>query len=216
MISYLDRVVMLIPTSPTVLLPIIPSGPPLANAPVHANSSSSTIAATGPGGAKPKRSAASIVYPTMLLLVADAFRQRVPRTDHVKDGMKYRNVFNGPEAVDRITHIIKMTDRNLVLLFTRALDVQKFFHEVTYDHRLRDSIVELYEFRMIWERGVSTGAVAEVEEESRLPSGVFTLLVDCYGPTCSRDQLCYSIVCPWHLEQQEIDCYRPLCLQEAS
>ncbi|KAJ7676362.1 hypothetical protein B0H17DRAFT_1207346 [Mycena rosella] len=46
------------------------------------------------------------------------------------------------------------------------------------------------------------GAEAEVEEESRLPSGVFTLLADCYGPTCSRDQLCYSIACPRRLEQQ--------------
>lgn len=35
-----------------------------------------------------------------------------------------------------------------------------------------------------------------------LPSGVFTLLTDCYSPTCSRDQLCYSIACPRRLEQQ--------------
>ena len=35
-----------------------------------------------------------------------------------------------------------------------------------------------------------------------LPSGVFTLLTDCYSPTCSRDHLCYSIACPRRLEQQ--------------
>ena len=35
-----------------------------------------------------------------------------------------------------------------------------------------------------------------------LPSGVFTLLTDCYSPTCSRDFLCYSIACPRRLEQQ--------------
>ncbi len=39
-------------------------------------------------------------------------------------------------------------------------------------------------------------------EEIALPSGVFTLLTDCYSPTCSRDQLCYSIACPRRLEQQ--------------
>ncbi|OBA14732.1 uncharacterized protein OGAPODRAFT_16752 [Ogataea polymorpha] len=32
--------------------------------------------------------------------------------------------------------------------------------------------------------------------------GVFTLLTECYSPTCSRDNLCYSIVCPRRLEQQ--------------
>lgn len=39
-------------------------------------------------------------------------------------------------------------------------------------------------------------------DEVVLPSGVFTLLTDCYSPTCSRDQLCYSIACPRRLEQQ--------------
>lgn len=39
-------------------------------------------------------------------------------------------------------------------------------------------------------------------DEIELPSGVFTLLTDCYSPTCSRDQLCYSIACPRRLEQQ--------------
>ena len=39
-------------------------------------------------------------------------------------------------------------------------------------------------------------------DEFPLPTGVFTLLTDCYSPTCSRDQLCYSIACPRRLEQQ--------------
>lgn len=33
--------------------------------------------------------------------------------------------------------------------------------------------------------------------------GVFTLLTDCYSPTCSRDSLCYSINCPRRLEVQK-------------
>lgn len=40
------------------------------------------------------------------------------------------------------------------------------------------------------------------QDETPLPSGVFTLLTDCYSPTCSRDSLCYSIACPRRLEQQ--------------
>ncbi|KAJ7149739.1 RhoGEF Rgf2 [Mycena crocata] len=205
--------------------------------PAHANSSSSTVA-------KPKRGAAPIVYPALLSRVADAFRQRVPRADRVKDGLTYHDAFDGREAVDRIAHIIKTTDRNLALLLGRALDAQKFFHDVTYDHRLRDSVVELYQFRTKLPSpfgsgelaagegasaallgapapaggvlspdsfdgpvGLDSGATsvagaAEAEEEAPLPSGVFTLLADCYSPTCSRDQLCYSIACPRRLEQQ--------------
>lgn len=33
-------------------------------------------------------------------------------------------------------------------------------------------------------------------------NGVFTLLAECYVPTCSRNKLCYSISCPRRLEQQ--------------
>ncbi|KAF8216840.1 RhoGEF Rgf2 [Mycena galopus ATCC 62051] len=206
---------------------------------LHANSSSSTVAQ-----ARPKRPPQPIVYPALLSRVAEAFRTRVPRADRVKDGLTYHDAFDGREAVDRIAHIIKTTDRNLALLLGRALDAQKFFHDVTYDHRLRDSVVELYQFRTklpspfgSGELALAGGAaggqdllgapappggvlspdsladgpvgldagVAESkaeEDEAPLPSGVFTLLADCYSPTCSRDQLCYSIACPRRLEQQ--------------
>jgi len=40
-------------------------------------------------------------------------------------------------------------------------------------------------------------------EDDDLPQGVFTLLTDCYSPTCSRDSLCYSINCPRRLEQMK-------------
>jgi hypothetical protein len=81
--------------------------------------------------------------------VAQAFRERIPITDRVKDGLTYKDAFDGREAVDKIAYIIKTTDRNLALLLGRALDAQKFFHDVTYDHRLRDSANELYQFRTI-------------------------------------------------------------------
>src|SRR3954470_22987193 len=107
---------------------------------------------------------------------------------------------------DKIAYIIKTTDRNLALLLGRALDAQKFFHDVNYEHRLRDSPHELYQFR---ERIISplitelqtmpndddesildasashAGYFVPVEDD--LPNGVFTLLTDCYSPTCTRD-----------------------------
>lgn len=211
----------------------------------------------------PKRTRSVVVYPALLSRVAEAFRDRITLSDRVKDGLTYSDAFDGREAVDTIASIIKTTDRNLALLLGRALDAQKFFHDVTYDHRLRDSSSELYQFRSKLTpfvsgelvaapgthhadgdderkspghenkdeqdkadvaRGLSVGhGSADSHEkessptigtvppprrqgsetdEAPLPTGVFTLLTDCYSPTCSRDQLCYSIGCPRRLEQQ--------------
>lgn len=161
-------------------------------------------------------------------------------SERVKDGLTYSDAFDGREAVDKIAYIIKTTDRNLALLLGRALDAQKFFHDVTYDHRLRDSPHEIYRFKQqiatpfasadigLTENGLDDSkdlpvpgtatssadgiqAVGGVganttsnmsSDEIPLPSGVYTLLTDCYSPTCSRDSLCYSIACPRRLEQQ--------------
>ncbi|KAI0339671.1 CNH-domain-containing protein [Trametopsis cervina] len=220
-----------------------------------------------------------VVYPALLSRVAQALKDSLVLSDQVKDGLTYTDAFNGREAVDKIAAIIKTTDRNLALLLGRALDAQKFFHAVTYDHRLRDSTHDLYQFRtklpspfVSGELGVhdldKVGTVVKARadpligegegeaavllkqspdgsaesgldngqrdgspsppdslkspdtvttttttngrgrrgsvgaDEVPLPSGVFTLLTDCYSPTCTRDQLCYSIACPRRLEQQ--------------
>jgi len=217
----------------------------------------------------PRRS--PVVYPALLSRVAEAFRNRVQISDQVKDGLTYKDVFDGREAVDKIAYIIKTTDRNLALLLGRALDAQKFFHAVTYDHRLRDNANDLYQFRTVVASPFSSGELEEEEgtikttaapllnqgsehvsvavltaqgsptpsgesdsgfgdlidggtrtpspshftqsdtrrantnvatDDAPLPTGVFTLLTDCYSPTCSRDRLCYSIACPRRLEQQ--------------
>ncbi|KAF3288600.1 RHO1 GDP-GTP exchange protein 2 [Orbilia oligospora] len=134
---------------------------------------------------------APLVYPALLSRVADVFRERVQIGDRMKNELTYKSAFTGAEAVDMIAYIIKTSDRNLALLLGRALDAQKFFHDVTYDHRLRDSGSEVYQFR---ER--------LVDEDKTDVNGVFTLLTECYSPTCTRDRLCYSIACPRRLEQQ--------------
>ncbi|KIJ65660.1 hypothetical protein HYDPIDRAFT_27654 [Hydnomerulius pinastri MD-312] len=237
------------------------SRPPIPHS-LQGGRNSPTSSTKGPA----VRNRTPIVYPALLSRVADAFRERINLADRIKDGLTYKDAFDGREAVDKIAYIIKTTDRNLALLLGRALDAQKFFHDVTYDHRLRDSAGELYQFRTKLSPFVS-GELATIEqvtaepeddgegkspiqerqhlktEESRgvsmvssghgssdshekesspvagvieprgrqgsesldeipLPSGVFTLLTDCYSPTCTRDQLCYSIACPRRLEQQ--------------
>ena len=173
-----------------------------------------------PTAPAPRR--APVVYPALLSKVAEAFKSRITVSERSKDGLVYSDTFDGRDAVDKIAYIIKTTDRNLALLLGRALDAQKFFHDVTYDHRLRDSPVELYQFKeriassFVSADGVSQGngfamdgsgmanqmGEMSLEAADDTPSGVFTLLTDCYSSTCTRDKLCYSIACPRRLEQQ--------------
>ncbi|KAL8843352.1 MAG: hypothetical protein Q9170_000210 [Blastenia crenularia] len=134
---------------------------------------------------------APLVYPALLSRVAEVFRERIAPGDRNKNDLCYKFAFTGGEAVDLIAYIIKTTDRNLALLLGRALDAQKFFHDVTYDHRLRDSTTEIFQFRE-----------SLTEDTSSEVNGVFTLLTECYSPTCTKDRLCYSIACPRRLEQQ--------------
>ena len=237
--------------------------PPLPSSRHHSSLSKSSAVVT-----VARRS--PIVYPALLSRVAEAFRARISLVERVKDGLAYQDAFDGREAVDKIAYIIKTTDRNLALLLGRALDAQKFFHDVTYDHRLRDSPYELYQFKSripspfvsadevttpqsatgtptssvnsrplfspeygslsisSASSAVSSSAASQLSEATTLspenhghgrhqrgransvsstddmplPSGVFTLLTDCYSPTCTRDSLCYSIACPRRLEQQ--------------
>lgn len=140
-----------------------------------------------------RRQKSPLVYPALLSRVGECFRDKITVGDRTKNGLTYKNAFSGAEAVDVISYIIKTTDRNLALLLGRALDAQKFFHDVTYDHRLRDSATEMYQFRE---------TMMDEPHEAPEVNGVFVLLTECYSPTCTRDQLCYSIACPRRLEQQ--------------
>ncbi|KAI5791827.1 CNH domain-containing protein [Geopyxis carbonaria] len=151
------------------------------------SSSSATSAAQSIATASKR---APLVYPAMLSRVADVFKERINVGDRLKNELTYKNGFTGAEGVDLIAYIIKTSDRNLALLLGRALDAQKFFHDVTYEHRLRDSPAEVYQFK----DGLLDGA--------HDVNGVFTLLTECYSPTCTPNQLCYSIACPRRLEQQ--------------
>ncbi|KAI7867202.1 CNH domain-containing protein [Spinellus fusiger] len=170
----------------------------------------------------PSKGRATLVYPALLSKVAVAFKERVVVSTKTKDSIEYKDTFDGKEAVDKLAYIIKSQDRNLALLLGRALDAQKLFHDVNYEHRLRDSVNELYQFNHPVHRrpysiitpppeDMSTSfdddrSEANVtptlkEDNDDLPNGVFTLLTDCYSPTCTREQLCYSASCPRRLEQ---------------
>lgn len=160
---------------------------------VKTNGTGGTNGALVKTGSQSQRTAQQrrpLVYPAMLSRVAQVFRELMELSELKKDDLDYKDAFTGADAVSLISYIIKTTDRNLALLLGRSLDAQKFFHDVAYAHRLRDSNTEIYQFRQ---------ALPEAEPEV---NGVFTLLTECYVPTCTRDRLCYSIACPRRLEQQ--------------
>ncbi|KAJ9107545.1 hypothetical protein QFC21_001003 [Naganishia friedmannii] len=88
------------------------------------------------------------VYPALLSRVAEVFRQHIPLSDRVKDGLSYKDAFDGKEALDLLCDIIRTPDRNLAMLVARSLESQKFFHEVTYGgYRFKGDATEIYRFR---------------------------------------------------------------------
>ncbi|CAI5756552.1 unnamed protein product [Candida verbasci] len=204
----------------------------------------------------------SSIYPAILSEVAKLFKEVIILTINTKDGLEYHDTFTGKMAVDILCRIIRTNDRNLALLLGRSLDAQKFFHDVTYNHRLRDSAHEVYAFNHVYNdvdffdqdgnhsnsnsalnskhgsfvdsnqlhdhfltqqlpQQVDQPSSAEYQNQNSTSignktinakelsasqqtgvNGVFTILTDCYSPTCSRNKLCYSIACPRRLEQQ--------------
>ncbi|RIB24986.1 Dbl homology domain-containing protein [Gigaspora rosea] len=112
----------------------------------------------------------SVVNPALLSKVSESFRTRITLSNRMKNNLKYNDCFDGREAVDKIAFIIKTTDRNLALLLGRALDFQKFFHDVTYEHRLRDSQNEFYQLKKMPSILSSTDNY-EDPEENDLPTG---------------------------------------------
>ncbi|KAI3618403.1 hypothetical protein CBS9595_002766 [Malassezia furfur] len=119
----------------------------------HKSSHASLYPRGGPGRHSSRHSAARVrarsgvaLHPALLSEVARAFVERIVPAELSKHGLTYANAFDGRQAVDKLAAIARTNDRNLALLLGRALDAQKLFHDVTYDHRLRDSPHELYQF----------------------------------------------------------------------
>lgn len=49
-----------------------------------------------------------------------------------------------------------------------------------------------------------------VVENMEFPTGVFTVLTDCYSPTCSREKGCYSSSCPRKSTKVRVKVYTPI------
>jgi hypothetical protein len=112
--------------------------------------------------------------------------------------------------------VLRITDRLEALEVGNALRNQNFFHDVNYEPFLADSIDELYAFKdlmstpkeeddasehreingtlILQYRQIVNNAL-ELLQISNLPNGIYTDLTDCYSPTCTNDNLCYSWSC---------------------
>ncbi|CAG8553511.1 1494_t:CDS:10 [Dentiscutata erythropus] len=134
-------------------------------------SSDSGISSAPSSPSKVVKQQFSVVNPALLSKVSDSFRARITLSNRMKNNLEYKDCFDGREAVDKIAFIIKTTDRNLALLLGRALDFQKFFHDVTYEHRLRDSQNELYQLKKM-PSILSSSDNYEDSEENDLPTGI--------------------------------------------
>ncbi|KAL7319293.1 RHO1 GDP-GTP exchange protein 2, variant 3 [Mucor circinelloides] len=189
-----------------------------------------------------KKKTAANIYTALLSHVSKEFLKRMQiSTIAFKDGIQYHDVFHGIEAVNCILDILCTSDRNLALLVGRALESQGLFHHVNYDYRLRDTESELYQFQYLQSQqdtpptyggrppipsqfttNSSTKLLSLKKSNRRnapsvcetLPiNGVFSVLTDCYSPTCTRKSPCYSISCPRMMAKKNKSMQRPLSSQ---
>lgn len=115
-----------------------------------------------------------------------------------------------------------ITDRAVALRVGRALESQRFFHDVNYENRLVDDIIEIYQFNELLFRTYSNSnssasfsvnsavnlddeeeeddnestTPTQPEDELLLPNGIYIELTHCYSPTCNNLYPCYSYTCP--------------------
>jgi len=91
-----------------------------------------------------------------------------------------------------MNHGVSTNDRRAALQVARSLQSQLFFYEVEWGSRvLQDGVEDVYMFLDDQEGG--SDAPREREE---LPTGVITMLTQCYSPSCFEGSPCYSHSCP--------------------
>jgi hypothetical protein len=116
-----------------------------------------------------------------------------------------------------------------------ALRNQNFFHDVNYEPVFIDSTDDLYAFKEMmntpkeddisehFSRESSSGKIVLLFlctifvlntgfffldlQSSDLPNGIYTDLTDCYSPTCTGDNLCYS----WSCLKKKVSIFMCLC-----
>lgn len=139
--------------------------------------------------------------------IAVKVRDDVPRAMHVKGCIPYPKAFTGKDMVSTIQALIQRelmlmygittNDRRLALQVARSLQSQLWFYDVEYSGQpLCDDVDDLFRFPEDAEE--SAGLYGEA-----LPTGVNTVLTQCYSITCEEGRRCYSISCPYRLAEAQ-------------
>ncbi|KAJ1672660.1 RHO1 GDP-GTP exchange protein 2, partial [Spiromyces aspiralis] len=150
------------------------------------------------------------VYPALLSRVAASFVEIMHPilSTNTKNGIDYPNSFSGKEAIDAICALISTSDRALALLVGRALAKQSLFRDIVFENELEDYNHSLYAFtEEVIEKNTPSTVMADGGNEDSARTlgvpvnGVLVMLTKCYSPTCTKDNLCYSMSCPRRQEQ---------------
>lgn len=100
-------------------------------------------------------------------------------------------------------------DRWIAVEVARSLQKQLFFYEVEWGgQNLQDSVDDVFMFLGESGEGTSSGSAAFDGFGEELPTGVVTMLTQCYTATCDEFDPCYSRSCPRKVTLRLRDTYR--------
>ncbi|KAL9544966.1 hypothetical protein PS6_008487 [Mucor atramentarius] len=130
-------------------------------------------------------------YRAFLSSIAFELKRRIITNDRIKNGIEYSNVFDGKEAIDKLKEILGTTDRSLALRVGRALEAQRFFHDVNYENRLIDDIIEIYQFNQVLfhsNNNRSTSTTSTTSSNSSSGGNSFSVTSTIIGNYASEDE----------------------------
>ncbi|GAA5816202.1 hypothetical protein MFLAVUS_009728 [Mucor flavus] len=163
-----------------------------------------------------KSTSQPLYYRAFLSSIAFEFKRRIILSDRIKNDIEYHNVFDGKEAVDKLKEIIGTTDRLVALRVGRALESQRFFHDVNYEKRLVDDIIEIYQFNDLFWRGYNNNS-SDCSSNASF-SVTSTVITDYYDEesedgqsTTVQQQQEDDLLLPNGIYIELTHCYTPTC-----
>ncbi|KAF1796532.1 hypothetical protein V8B55DRAFT_1469504 [Mucor lusitanicus] len=139
---------------------------------------------------KTTATATSGYYRAFLSSIAFELKRRIITNDRIKNDIEYNNVFDGKEAIDKLKEILGTTDRSLALRVGRALEAQRFFHDVNYENRLIDDIIEIYQFNQVLfhNNNRSSSTTSTMSSNSSSGDNSFSVTSTIIGNYASEDE----------------------------
>ncbi|KAI8637471.1 CNH domain-containing protein [Parasitella parasitica] len=129
-------------------------------------------------------------YRAFLSSTAHEMKGRIITSDRIKNGIEYSNVFDGKEAIDKLKEILGTSDRSLALRVGRALEAQRVFHDVNYENRLVDDIIEIYQFNQVLfhHNDSQSGSTTSTNSSSSGSDNSFSVTSTIIGNDASDDE----------------------------